>query len=123
MSSDLNSIMEFDHVVQVHDDGTVTDAVNVWAPESVYIDVDDDGQQIGPDPLDWQGWQLMKGYTGQYGAGGAATVMHPSEFVGGAMARNILETPGFYVAVSVESLDDDEEPIGWAVAFKSTEEL
>lgn len=30
---DLNSKMEFDHVIEVHADGTVTDCSNVYAPE------------------------------------------------------------------------------------------
>lgn len=86
----LNSIMEFDHVIEVHADGTVTDAPNIrelWAPELT----DDVLDMAAP------GWSLMTGYSGQEGYSGP--VMHNSEFIGGQLARDILNTPGYYVAI------------------------
>jgi hypothetical protein len=50
------------------------------------------------DELDSDRWELLDGYSGQYGYSGP--VMHPSEFIGGGMARDILATPGTYVAVA-----------------------
>jgi hypothetical protein len=56
--------------------------------------------------------------------------MHSSEFIGGRMARDILETPGVYVAVAVEvdcsgmedgcSAEDGCycSPAGWSVAYR-----
>jgi hypothetical protein len=120
----LNSIMELDHVVRVGPDGTVTDAVGVHAP-SVYVDTDEDGQILGAheqemiESVKCQGWELLSGWTGQYCYHGP--IMHPSEFVGGRLAKHILETPGLYCAVSVETNDNDELPAGWAVAFKECE--
>jgi hypothetical protein len=82
----LSHLMEFDSPITVHEDGTVTDAArDVYAP-TLY----DDG-------LDSSEWELMDGYSGQYGYGGP--IMHQSEFIGGRMARDILAEPGTYVAI------------------------
>jgi hypothetical protein len=96
-----NLIMNFDHVVRVHDDGTVTDEPHAYAPELC------DGEIVGT------GWTLLDGYSGQYGYAGP--IMHASEYIGGGMARDILATPGVYVAL-VDYPSDDSEPDGWAVA-------
>lgn len=83
----LSDTMEFDHPVQVHDDGTVTDApAGIYAPD-LY-----DGELSGA------GWDFFShGYTGQYGYAGP--IMHNSEFIGGRLERDILATPGVYCAV------------------------
>lgn len=96
--SALNDVMEFDHVIVVGEDGTVSDAEGVYAPE-LY-----DGEVSS-------GWSLMGGYSGQHGHSGP--IMHSSEFIGGGMADDILSTPGIYVAV-VDCASDDAD--GWAVA-------
>lgn len=99
----LNDVMEFDHVVTVHDDGTVTDGpAGVYAPELF------DGE-VG------SGWELLDGYSGQYRYSGP--IMHASEYIGGDMERDILDTPGAYVAL-VDYPSDGDEPEGWAVARK-----
>jgi hypothetical protein len=127
----LNEVMEFDHVIEVKADGTVEDS-----SESPYLDLryyltDPETGLWEPDFTLPEGWQLMTGYTGQYGYNGP--VMHSSEFIGGRMARDILETPGLYVALIVESdcgnteehcTEEDGcqcEADGWAVAFKPAE--
>jgi hypothetical protein len=123
----LNSVMEFGHLIQVHDDGTVTEPWLLITPETVYQQLDSDGQCIDNEVQNLpDGWSLMNGYSGQYGYSGP--VMHTSESIGGRMADDILSTPGFYVAVVVDGLpaytgpecdDDLETPnIGWAVARK-----
>lgn len=113
----LNSIMEFDHVIRVHADGTVTDAAE-YAPE-LY-----DGRLSGDSR-----WSLMTGYTGQYGYRGP--IMHPSEFICGSMADDILSTPGLYVAIvscvsgpadgcalcEPDTPCDNHSVDGWAVAY------
>lgn len=116
----LSNVMEFDHVVRVHDDGTVSDHYGrPWAPET-YIAVDDDGQITREGEHDmiaglrYQGWYPLRGYTGQYMYRGP--IMHPSECIGRNMARDILSEPGLYVALVVETLDDDEDAAGWMVA-------
>lgn len=118
---ELNKVMEFDHVIRVHADGTVTEPGDVYAPE-IYADTDDDGQISAADDkammdrVKAQGWTLMNGYSGQHGYSGP--IMHPSEYVGGSLERDILAEPGYYVTVTVETTDDSDEPAGWAVARK-----
>ncbi len=102
----LNSVMEFDSVVYSHGDGTISNALGVYAP-----DVWEEGGELYCDLGDWEG---VNGYSGQYGYGGP--VMHPSEFLGGAMAEYVLENPGNYAMVVVRDEDDlDGEPAGWAL--------
>jgi len=129
----LNSVMEFDHVIRVHADGTVTDS-----PERVYFDEAVRSYLVNPETWEWEdeinlpeGWSLLSGFTGQYSYNGP--VMHPSEYIGGGIARYILETPGDYVALVMESdcgytqefcseeSGCDCEPAGWVVATKPAE--
>lgn len=121
---DLNDVMEFDHPVMVDENGVVHDHLpGVYAPELIMA-TDGDGQILDEHEADFieqakrQGWQLLSGWTGQHGYRGV--VMHPSEFVGGALADHIRETPGTYVVVSVECDDDTghDIPAGWAVAYR-----
>lgn len=103
--STLNDIMEFDHVIQVHEDGTITDAPsNVWAPGLYDDELDDDR------------WTLMKGYSGQHMYSGP--IMHNSEYIGGRMEQDIREAPGYYVALVNVDTEDDGNSEGWAVAYR-----
>lgn len=130
-ADNLNSVMEFGHVIRVSSDGTVTDS-----PESPYMEASqtqgDDGRWHEETSLP-DGWSLMRGYSGQHGYSGP--YMHSSEYIGGGMARHILETPGDYVALVVSTLcnygEDTDcteesgcecEPDSWAVAFKPLED-
>lgn len=104
----LNELMDLDHVVTVHEDGTVSEPRNIWAPECLDGDVS-------------SGWSLLDGYSGQYRYSGP--IMHESEFLGGRMADDILSTPGTYAVVvayySPEDDDDSDSDLevgGWAVA-------
>jgi hypothetical protein len=116
----LNYVMAFDHVVQVHADGTVTDDVpNVraaWAPEMT------GDSATGIASLDSDDWSMV-GWSGQQGGG---HVMHNSEYIGGGLERLILETPGYYVAVYCtwtpeDDADEDEDTVeGWAVAYRES---
>lgn len=113
----LSNLMEFDHVVRVHPDGAVSDLVD--PPLTPTLEVDDHGTEHYQDA--GAGWTLLAGYTGQHGYRGP--VMHPSEFIGGRLAEDILARPGLYVAIVAEALpleedDQDTEPAGWAVAFR-----
>jgi hypothetical protein len=123
MSKTLNDLMEMDHVVRVAEDGTITDGIpNVWAPE-ICINTDADGQISRDDERDMieqvarEGWTLLTGWTGQYLAGNSP-IMHASEYIGGALEQHIRETPGLYAAVAVETLDDDDDPAGWVLAYR-----
>lgn len=105
----LNSVMEFDHVIRVHEDGSVTDEPNIFAPELLAFE--------GGELEDLGSWELLDGYSGQHGYSGP--IMHNSEYIGGGMADDILSTPGVYVALVCTWLDtpEDEDNIeGWAVA-------
>jgi hypothetical protein len=123
MGETLNDMMEFGHVIRVLPGGEATDAEGVYAPE-VSVQLDAEGSILpGPagEPL-VEGWELMTGYTGQYGYRGP--IMHASEYVGGRMEEDILERPGLYVVVEVTGLypteedeaRDSDDPIGWVVA-------
>lgn len=120
-ADNLNDVLGFDTgAIEVHEDGTVTDA-DAYAPE-LYMEVDADGQSIHADDSDLHGqashagWELLTGWTGQSGYRGP--VMHASEYLGGRLAEYILETPGIYTAVVVETDDDSEDAAGWAIARK-----
>lgn len=112
----LNALMEFEHVIRVNGNGTITDSLpdtrDYRAPEVTW--------QNGTHVIEGDGWSLMDGYSGQDRYSGP--VMHESEFIGGGMEQDIISTPGLYVAVVVMDLDnatEDETPdAGWAVARK-----
>jgi hypothetical protein len=105
----LNEIMEFDHVVEVRENGTVSDG-----PPGVYAPDLWDGELQG------DGWTLMSGYTGQQDGG---DIMHESEFIGGGLERDILTNPGLYVALvayyTPEDEDNENNVGGWAVAWRA----
>lgn len=129
----LNDAMEFYHIIRVHADGTVTDS-----PEDPYLEEAVRSVLVDPEGWVWEdeinlpeGWSLLSGFTGQYSYNGP--VMHVSEYIGGGIARYILETPGDYVALPMESdcgytqehcseeSGCDCEPAGWVVATKPAE--
>lgn len=135
MSVTLNDQMTIDHVIRVDADGTISNAVGVYAPE-IYCDYDgpfseasimDSHESDMIESVKRQGWTLETGWTGQYSYSGA--IMHPSEYIGGRMEEYIRETPGHWVALSVElhpSEDDPEynngsgesESAGWVLAYR-----
>jgi hypothetical protein len=110
-ADDLNTAMDFDHVIELHDDSTISDVDGLYAPD-VLIDHGDDADVT----IEGEGWTALSGHTGQYGYNGA--VMHVSEFIGGGLASYLLETPGVYVVVEVREEDGslpDGDPVGWAI--------
>ena len=118
----LNEEMEFDHIVYSHGDGTISDVnpyVSLWGPD-IYTCEQEDGTWTEED-LEGP-WSLLTGFSGQHDYSGGH--MHASEYIGGGLARHILETPGFYMAAAVIPLprgeDGDEEPDSWAVAYTET---
>jgi len=125
VKTNLNTRMEPDHVIRVHADGRVTSAeAGVYAPDLI-METDADGQILAEhetacaQEASIQGWNLMYGYSGRYG-GSHSFIMHPSEFVGGHMARDILDSPGLYVTIEIYT--DDGDSAGWAVARQLDEE-
>lgn len=127
MTETLNSLMQFDHVIRVHEDGRITDDVDTskrehWAPEAL-MNTDEDGSFTSDAETDMitaardAGWEIQTGWTGQYLSGGSA-IMHDAEYIGGALEQHIRETPGVWVAVAVSTLDDDDAPCGWIIAHR-----
>jgi len=109
----LSSIMDFDHIVTVHEDGSVTDGPNsISAPE------------LWEGKLDSSEWELLSGFSSQAGSGPSGRymgpIMHNSEFIGGYLEDHILSHPGIYVAIVSnyfpEEDDGETEMDGWAVA-------
>lgn len=114
-TKNLDDVMEFDHPVMVKD-GEVLDAPNgIYAPELTWFEGDYDDSKLEAQ-AEKDGWELLRGYTGQQGYRGP--IMHTSEFIGGGLEKDILAEDGVYVAVSVESENRDDQPVGWAVARK-----
>lgn len=124
----LNAVMEFDHVIRVNTDGTVSDNVDgVWAPEVwIHSESDPNGAPIVssmhnmPEP-----WSLVSGYSSQWQYSGP--IMHASEYIGGGMADDILSRPGLWAVVTVTDADTDSESgdddlVGWAVAHVPADE-
>jgi len=108
MERELNDIMQFDLIVRVAEDGTITE------PRDIHIYAELDVMPNGEDDFSIsEGWELLKGFTGQYGYNGP--VMHPSEFIGGGLERHIRETPGYYVTLVVSASCNYEKhtPLGY----------
>lgn len=121
----LNDEMGFDTVIYSHGDGTISDVEpgsSLYGPDVSTWEQEDgtwaEEVMVGP-------WELLTGFSGQYGYSGPH--MHASEYIGGGLARHILETVGFYVAVVVTPVpldeDDDVEPDSWVVAYTETADV
>jgi hypothetical protein len=71
------------------------------------------------------GWELVTGYTGQYGYAGP--VFHSSEYIGGGLADLIAaaddeDVPSrVWWAVGVVSSPDADEPAGWVLAYRDAD--
>jgi hypothetical protein len=118
---------EFDHVFLVTRRGVQDGPDGIYAP-SVYHDDFDDITIDGVPPAD-SDWRALRGYTGQYLYSGA--VMHPSEFIGGRLAADIVDMsaeaelygrPLLWTVTTVEvhpDEDDDEpDPAGWTILYR-----
>ena len=109
MDYTLNDLMEFDHVVIVADGVATSYNGPAYAPEVYWSEGE-------PEETKVDGWTLETGWTGQYSYNGPH--MHPSEFIGGRLADYVLETDGLWVAVVVEDITDQDNPVGWAIAHR-----
>lgn len=102
----LNSLVEFDSAFIVTPEG-IESAHGVYVPAVQNADV-------GDIYIESTKWEALTGYTGQHGYNGA--VLHSSEYLGGGLARDILEdVGGIYAITTVEDLEDPENPVGWCV--------
>ena len=102
MTQSLDELMEFDTVVYSYGDGVNAEQTGMTVPYFEYES--DDCYDIS------DGWELLKGMSGQHGYSGP--VFHISEYVGGGLEKDILETEGYYCALY--QLDDD----AWFIARK-----
>lgn len=123
MAQTLEQIMEFDHVIQVHSNGTITDDVSIHAPE-LHVDTDGDGQILAEHEKALladarrQGWELLTGFTAQDSYHGA--MFHNSEYIGGRVETHIRETPGYWVAlVAYTDEDGEDNTAGWLLAHRA----
>ena len=118
----LNEEMDFDSVIYSHGDGTVSDVTSMDSPD-VYIAEQEDGtwaEEVMDGP-----WELLSGFSGQYGYSGPH--MHASEYIGGGLARHILEMEGFYVVTVATPMPFDEceeaDFDAWVVACTETADV
>lgn len=106
----LNKAFEFDVPVEVKGNGSAAPRLDIFAPDLL-------DEQVS------SGWELLNGFSGQDRYAGP--IMHPSEYIGGGLARHILQHPGVYVAVaayySPEAEGDETTIEGWAIAKQTTE--
>lgn len=107
---------EFDHVFVLHDNGTITDARNMWAPTVTHSDEHDID-------IEGEGWQAIVGLTGQYGYNGA--VMHASEYVGVPVARLMHEMTAdepivfaLVVVTDPHAEEGTDDAVGWAIMYR-----
>lgn len=132
----LNAVMEFEHVIRVLPGRMVTEphyGIQQNWPPAADVELDEDGQILVDAEkamyasVRAEGWDLMFGYSSQQGGRNSA-IMHASEFLGGMLADDILDTPGVYVVLEVAGLypsqeaeeADCDDPVGWAVAYSQT---
>jgi hypothetical protein len=106
----LDDLVEFDVPFRIDEHHGLTTDPSVHGPDTVEIDATTDITVSDPS------WEALSGFTGQYDYRGA--VMHPSEYLGGGLARRILATPGLYVVTEVTDPLAPEALVGQAVLQK-----
>ena len=87
--------------------GNVETNLPIWAPPVWHVDGEREPE------IEDDGWTFVDGYSRQDCYSGP--VMHASEYLGGRMARDVLEAPGVYVLCVVEDMDDMGNPAGWVL--------
>lgn len=124
----LDTLAEFGRVFRINPDGTLdfvqSDDRRQWAPQRVEDDL------IDGLPEARSTWKFVRGFSGQDRYSGP--VMHASEYLGGGMARHVLETPGLYVVteafVSQEKSGfsdeeyDEDDPAGWVLLHQPADD-
>lgn len=116
IAAHVNSI-DFDHPFILQPGNVLRfDAPGYWAPDVMtgFSESTSDGLYID------KGWEpVTYGLSGQYSYSGP--IMHPSEFVGPAVAQRLLdvveqeECPQVFCLVVVRNEDDHENDAGWMI--------
>lgn len=106
MSFELEDV-PFDSPFMISEDGSVVFTDDY--PPNVY----DDGESTFSDDSHWEFYS--RGYTCQWGVKRSDPVMHPSEYLGGRLARDMWEDCGTYVVTTVTDLGDSGDLMGWTV--------
>jgi hypothetical protein len=113
----LSGIMDFDRVIEVLSNGSITDDNIDTGHSEFWAPVLTDGKlecYLGTE------WVL-------FGASGDMSgdhIMNPAEFIGGHNADHIVSHPGFYVAILANHTCNDEceekcdDVEGWALAMR-----
>ena len=65
-----------------------------------------------------EGWEPIRGITGQYGYNGA--VMHPSEYIGAGLCKSMAEDGGIFCIEYVQNIDINDDTyednlVGWCL--------
>lgn len=113
---------EFDRVYLIDAEGRITEPEGAPMPPDIWDDPRGDVSVEGE-------WDVLRGFTGQYGYRGA--VMHPSEQWGEWAVAELTrlaagsDDPVLFVVLEVPEADGrypDGDPIGWVVAHRDRTE-
>lgn len=104
----LSHLIEFDVAFTITPHHLIVDPGEGSPAPEVHV-VDDGDVHVCSD--EWETWS--DGMSNQWGYSGP--ILHPSEFLGGGMARELLATPGEYVITEVVDPDDPDSPAGWII--------
>lgn len=105
----LNDYVEFNSPFRVHSDSTISDAGgHIMAPETLWDE----------DSLSGLDLPLMRqyGFTPLNGHATNGLIRHPSEYLDGQLAQDILGEPGVYCVTEVIDPDDTDALIGWSIS-------
>ena len=93
-------------------DGTVTEHEGHYSEYLDYLDAD----MVDTPNAIIEGWEPIRGITGQHGYNGA--VNHFSEHIGAGLCKSMAEDGGLFYAEYVTDLDsaeDDDNIVGWCL--------
>ena len=134
----LTHQVDFDHAFGIDKTGTHVELPRDHPDAQTYFEsIEHINDPEGPNGERWdgvpEGWEVVTGFTGQYGYDGG--LVHPSEFPGGGMEAHVRENPGLYALVhpydgdapDQDDPDYDEDTYdpfvdGWALLHKTTDD-
>ena len=94
-------------------DGTVTEHKGHYSEYLDYLDTD----MVDTPNAVIEGWEPIRGITGQHGYNGA--INHFSEHIGAGLCKSMAEDGGIFYAECVQGSDDDDDEddnlVGWCL--------